>query len=64
MNKEDYKRQLIIANSLYELGLDVDLIKQITTVNSNDLDLYRLKNQKTRIMLTRKTIKVYNYTAK
>ena len=45
MNKEDYKRQLIIANSLYELGLDVDLIKQITTVNSNDLDLYRLKNQ-------------------
>lgn len=48
MKKEDYKRQLIIANSLYELGIDVDLIKQITTVNSSDLSLYRLKQEKSR----------------
>lgn len=46
MEKEDYKRQLVIANSLYELGLDVDLIKKITTVESDDLSLYRIKNQK------------------
>lgn len=57
MNKEDYKRQLIIANSLYELGLDVDLIKQITTVNSNDLDLYRLKNQKNKNNVDKKNNK-------
>lgn len=57
MNKEDYKRQLIIANSLYELGLDVDLIKQITTVNSNDLDLYRLKNQKNKNNVDKKNDK-------
>ena len=46
MDKEDYKRQLVIANSLYELGLDIDLIKKITTVESDDLSLYRIKNQK------------------
>lgn len=46
MEKEDYKRQLVIANSLYELGLDIDLIKKITTVESDDLSLYRIKNQK------------------
>ena len=57
MNKEDYKRQLIIANSLYVLGLDVDLIKQITTVNSNDLDLYRLKNQKNKNNVDKKNNK-------
>ena len=57
MNKEDYKRQLIIANSLYELGLDVDLIKQITTVNSSDLDLYRLKNQKNKNTVDKKNNK-------
>ena len=57
MNKEDYKRQLIIANSLYELGVDVDLIKQITTVNSNDLDLYRLKNQKNKNNVDKKNNK-------
>ena len=41
MKKDDYKRQLVIANSLFELGMDVDLIKKITTVNKNDLDNYR-----------------------
>jgi len=46
MKKEDYKRQLIIANSLYEMGIDVDLIKQITTVNKDDLSIYRLNQQK------------------
>ena len=47
MKKEDYKRQLIIANSLYEMGIDVDLIKQITTVNKDDLSIYRLHRLKT-----------------
>ena len=46
MKKEDYKRQLIIANSLYEMGIDVDFIKQITTVNKDDLSIYRLNQQK------------------
>ncbi len=48
MKEEDYKRQLIIANSLYEMGVDVDLIKQITTVSSNDLSLFRKKQEKCR----------------
>ena len=43
MKKEDYQRQLIIANSLYELGIDVDLIKTITTVAANDLLEFRKK---------------------
>ena len=38
MKKEDYKRQLVIANSLYELGLNLQLINKITTVSSLDLD--------------------------
>ena len=36
MKKEDYQRQLIIANSLYELGIDVDLIKKQD--QQNDID--------------------------
>ncbi len=48
MKEEDYKRQLIIANSLYEMGVDVDLIKQITTVSSNDLINFREKQEKCR----------------
>ena len=46
LKQEDYKRQLIIANSLYELGIDVDIIKTITTVSSDDLLDYRLKQKK------------------
>ena len=41
MKKEDYKRQLVIANSLYELGLNLQLINKITTVSSLNLDEYR-----------------------
>ncbi len=41
MNKEDYKRQLAIANSLYEMGLDMELIKKITTVSKKDLFDYK-----------------------
>jgi hypothetical protein len=41
MKKEDYKRQLVIANSLYEFGLNLQLINKITTVSSFDLDEYR-----------------------
>lgn len=48
MKEENYKRQLIIANSLYEMGVDVDLIKQITTVSSNDLINFREKQEKCR----------------
>ena len=44
MNKEKYDKQLVIANTLYEMGLDVDLIKSITTVNKKDLDNYRQEN--------------------
>ena len=44
MNKEKYNNQLVIANTLYEMGLDVDLIKTITTVNKKDLDNYRQEN--------------------
>ena len=44
MNKEKYNKQLVIANTLYEMGLDVDLIKTITTVNKKDLDNYRQEN--------------------
>ena len=44
MNKEKYDKQLVIANTLYEMGIDVDLIKTITTVNSKDLDKYRQEN--------------------
>ena len=44
MNKEKYDKQLVIANTLYEMGLDVDLIKTITTVNKKDLDNYRQEN--------------------
>ena len=47
MDKEKYNRQLVIANSLYELGMNQDLIKTITTISSLDLDNYRksLKNK-------------------
>jgi hypothetical protein len=45
MKQEDYKRQLVIANSLYEMGIDIDLIKRITTVSSEDLAKYRDKNK-------------------
>ena len=41
MKQDDYKRQLVIANSLYEMGVDLTLIKQITTVNKVDLENYR-----------------------
>ncbi|MCI5744887.1 MAG: hypothetical protein MR270_01230 [Erysipelotrichaceae bacterium] len=41
MKDEDYKRQLIIANTLYELGIDNDIITQITTISSDDLSIYR-----------------------
>ncbi|MDY2888103.1 MAG: hypothetical protein SOU19_00885 [Candidatus Caccosoma sp.] len=41
MDKEDYKRQLAIANSLYEMGLDMELIKKITTVSKKDLFDYK-----------------------
>ena len=44
MNKEKYDKQLVIANTLFEMGLDVDLIKSITTVNKKDLDNYRQEN--------------------
>ena len=44
MNKERYKRQLVIANTLYEMGIDADLIKTITTISSKDLDKYRQEN--------------------
>ena len=44
MNKEKYNKQLVIANTLYEMGLDVDLIKTITTVKKIDLDKYRQEN--------------------
>ena len=44
MNKEKYNKQLVIANTLYEMWLDVDLIKTITTVNKKDLDNYRQEN--------------------
>ena len=43
MKKTDYKRQLVVANSLFEMGLDMKLISKITTVSSNDLDKYRLE---------------------
>ena len=47
MDKDKYNRQLVIANSLYELGMNQDLIKTITTISSLDLDNYRksLKNK-------------------
>ena len=41
MDKKDYKRQLAIANSLYEMGLDMELIKKITTVSKKDLFDYK-----------------------
>ena len=46
MIQEDYKRQLVIANSLYEMGVDINLIKQITTVKKVDLENYRKDIQK------------------
>ena len=46
MKQEDYKRQLVIANSLYEMGVDINLIKQITTVKKVDLENYRKDIQK------------------
>ncbi len=46
MKNEDYKRQLIIANSLYEMGLDSEVIKTITTVSSKDLLQYRILQKK------------------
>lgn len=46
MKQEDYKRQIVIANSLYEMGLNKDLIQKITTVNFKDLSEYRKTYQK------------------
>ena len=46
VKQEDYKRQLVIANSLYEMGVDINLIKQITTVKKVDLENYRKDIQK------------------
>ena len=46
VKQEDYKRQLVIANSLYEMGVDINLIKQITTVKKVDLEKYRKDIQK------------------
>lgn len=46
MKQEDYQRQLIIANSLYEMGMNIDLIEKITTVSFIDLNRYRSKTIK------------------
>ena len=46
MKKEDYKRQLVIANTLYEMGLDQQIIQKITTIEKQDLDEYRLNIKK------------------
>ena len=54
MNKEKYNKQLVIANTLYEMGIDIDLIKTITTVSKQDLDNYRQEN------VDNKTGMVYN----
>ena len=54
MNKEKYNKQLVIANTLYEMGLDIDLIKSITTVKKIDLDKYRQEN------IDNKDNKLYN----
>ena len=60
MKQEDYKRQLVIANSLYEMGVDVNLIKQITTVNKVDLENYR-KDSAKNIDKKSKQIKTLTY---
>lgn len=57
MKEEDYKRQLIIANSLYEMGIDVDIIKTITTVSSDDLLDYRIKQENYRKNIDNKNSK-------
>lgn len=45
-NDQDYKRQLMIANSLYEMGIDNDLIKLVTTIQHDELLAYRSKKAK------------------
>lgn len=47
-NKDELnkKRQLLIANSLYELGIEDDVIRTITNVEMNDILNYRLKIEK------------------
>ena len=57
MKEEDYKRQLVIANSLYEMGIDVDLIKKITTVTSEDLAKYRDKTKNSQKNIDKKNNK-------
>lgn len=57
MKDEDYKRQLVIANSLFEMGIDVDLIKKITTVTSEDLAKYRDKTKNSQKNIDKKNSK-------
>ena len=54
MKKEDYKRQLIIANTLYEMGIDDLIIQKITTVEKKDLEEYRLNIKKNRNIVDKK----------
>lgn len=45
-NDQDYRRQLMIANSLYEMGIDSDLIKMVTTIQHEELLKYRSEKNK------------------
>ena len=54
MKKEDYKRQLIIANTLYEMGIDDLIIQKITTIEKKDLEEYRLNIKKNRNIVDKK----------
>ncbi len=40
------KRQMLIANSLYELGVEEDVIKSITTMEMKDILNYRNSKNK------------------
>lgn len=40
------KRQLLIANSLYELGIEEDVIRSITKVEMKDILNYRNQRSK------------------
>lgn len=40
------KRQMLIANSLYELGVEEDIIKSITTMEMKDILNYRNSKNK------------------
>ena len=57
MKDIDNKRQLAIAKSLYEMGIDEDIIKKITTVESKDLSIYRLTLEKNRNVVDNKNKK-------